>query len=307
MLSTNRGRVERIFLGGFMFAIATYLILLVLLIYWVERPTLIGTNSLNIQKNPGEALDTWLKNFNWSNRQEVQAEGRLVQYKFYTEVIETLLSLARRMGGNYQESLLHLREGLQADRQFEKKLKEMILGTWLQMGMMMVLTWTFIISALCLVDIKVPFIKLIFILCWQLLGVGCLPVILNYMRRFYFADIGLLWKMFYILKSLAKVPLSRSEIFTMAHIQELKLIKQKNLFSIVEKLKNTCQRALQMGGSYEEEVGYLMGELRFQEKWHFELFEKKLVMVKLGLLSVFFLPSYLAFIFVLLGDLLSLM
>jgi hypothetical protein len=50
-----------------------------------------------------------------------------------------------------------------------------------------------------------------------------------------------------------------------------------------------------------------MDELRFQEKWHFELFEKRLMVIKLGLMSIFFLPSYLAFIFLLLGDLMQLM
>ena len=73
------------------------------------------------------------------------------------------------------------------------------------------------------------------------------------------------------------------------------------------KLKTTCQNTLKMGISYEDDVKYLMGELRFQEKWHFELFEKRLVVIKLVLLSVFFLPSYLSFIFLLLGDLMNLM
>ena len=40
---------------------------------------------------------------------------------------------------------------------------------------------------------------------------------------------------------------------------------------------------------------------------YFELFEKRLMVVKLGLLSLFFLPAYLAFIFLLLGDLMALM
>ena len=73
------------------------------------------------------------------------------------------------------------------------------------------------------------------------------------------------------------------------------------------KLKETCQKALKIGSSYDDEVKYLMEELRFQEKWHFELFEKRLTVIKLSLLSVFFLPSYLAFIFLLLGDLMATM
>jgi hypothetical protein len=106
---------------------------------------------------------------------------------------------------------------------------------------------------------------------------------------------------------LIKVPLSRTEILTIAGVAEIKTIQQKSLIHIVDKLKETCQKALQMGGSYEEEVLTLMSELRFQEKWHFELFEKRLMVIKLGLMSIFFLPSYLAFIFLLLGDLLTLM
>jgi hypothetical protein len=109
------------------------------------------------------------------------------------------------------------------------------------------------------------------------------------------------------LKALVKVPLSRSEVLTAAGVQELALINQKSLETIIQKLKEACQKTLKLGQSYETDVDYLMGELRFQEKWHFELFEKRLTVIKLVLLSVFFLPSYLAFIFLLLGDLMALM
>jgi hypothetical protein len=265
------------------------------------------TNPLNLKRSAAEDLEDWLKRFNWGNRQELQASGKLPIYKFYTEVVEILLSLARKMGGSYQDSLLFLREGLQADRQFEKKLKEIVLGTWLQMGMMVVLTWSFIFGALLLVDVKISMIKLVLIALWQGIGLCLLPLVISYFRKKFFGDIGKLWKMLYVLRSLIKVPLSRTEILTIAGVAEIKTIQQKSLIHIVDKLKETCQKALQMGGSYEEEVLTLMSELRFQEKWHFELFEKRLMVIKLGLMSIFFLPSYLAFIFLLLGDLLTLM
>jgi hypothetical protein len=70
-------------------------------------------------------------------------------------------------------------------------------------------------------------------------------------------------------------------------------------------LRATCERILKVGGSYDLEVRNLMEELRFQEKWHFELFEKRLTVIKLGILSIFLLPSYLMFIFLLLGDLMA--
>ncbi len=290
-----------------MFSYIIYPLFIFSLVYWIESKPIVMTNPLNLKRSAAEELEDWLKRFNWGNRQELQAPGRLPIYKFYTEVVEILLSLARKMGGSYQDSLLFLREGLQADRQFEKKLKEIVLGTWLQMGMMVVLTWSFILGALFLVDVKISIMKLVLIALWQGIGLCLLPLVVSYFRKKFFGDIGKLWKMLYVLRSLIKVPLSRTEILTIAGVAEIKTIQQKSLIHIVDKLKETCQKALQMGGSYEEEVLTLMSELRFQEKWHFELFEKRLMVIKLGLMSIFFLPSYLAFIFLLLGDLLTLM
>jgi hypothetical protein len=264
-------------------------------------------NLLIKRPHPGEELELWLKRFNWSARQELKELGKLPHYKFYTEVIEVLLGLARKMGGNYQDSFLFLREGLQLDRQFEKKIKEASVGTWLQMGLMFVLTWVFIVVALNLVDVKVGSGKLILIFLWQALGLSSLPAIMSYLRKKYFSEIGKLWKILFILKALVKVPLSRSEVFTLASVGELNNLTQKSLSPLVMKLKEACQKSLKLGTSYEDEVQYLMDELRFQEKWHFELFEKRLVVIKLFLLSVFFLPSYLAFIFLLLGDLMGMM
>jgi hypothetical protein len=147
-------------------------------------------------------------------------------YKFYTDVVEVLLSLARKMGGNYQESLLFLREGLQTDRQFEKKIKEAVTGMWLQMGLMMVLTWTFIFAALNLTEVNVSSVQLICIFLWQAVGLAILPLLIKHLRKKYFGDIGKLWKMLFVLKSLARVPISRSEILTFAGVQDLNNILQ---------------------------------------------------------------------------------
>lgn len=290
-----------------MLSVTVYLLLILLLILWIESDQRLGPNLLIIKRNAAEELEDWLKRFSWEKSREPLTQGELPQYKFYTEVVDLLLSLARKVGGTYQDSLLFLRQGLQSDRQFEKKLKEALWGTWLQMGLMVALTWIFILSSLSLVDIKVSSFKLILIGLWQMIGLLILPWLLRVLRMRYFGDIGILWRILYVLRSLSKVPLSRTEIMTIANVGLIKTIKQKTLSPLVDKLKQTCQKALQQGGSYEEEVVSLMEELRFQEKWHFELFEKRLMVIKLGLMSIFFLPSYLTFIFCLLGDLLTLM
>lgn len=288
-----------------MFTVMFYLVIIALLVYWVEASVALPINPLIKRKDPAAELEDWLKKFHWGNRQNLQTTGNLPAYKFYSEVVEVILNLARKMGGSYQESLLFLREGLVSDRQFEKRLREAYLGTWLQMGLMVTLTWTFILGSLFITELSLPMTKLIFIAGWQALGLLSLPAILSFYRKSFFGDIGKLWKMFYVLNSLGKVPLARSETLTLAGIKDLSEIKQKSLSHIVEKLRSTCERILKVGGSYDAEIKSLMEELRFQEKWHFELFEKRLTVIKLGILSLFLLPSYLMFIFLLLGDLMA--
>lgn len=284
-----------------------YTLLILMLVFWIEQPSGLLPNSLIIRKNPALELENWLKKFNWGSRQDLKDPGILPSYKFYSEIIEVLLNLARRLGGNYQDSLLFLREGLQSDRQFEKKIADVTLGMWLQMGLMMLITWVFIFGALGLVNVQVRTLHLFFIFLWQFIGLSMLPFTMKFLRKKYFGEIGKIWKILFILRSLVKVPLSRTEILTLAGVNNLSQVKQRSLAAIVLKLKEACQRTLKQGISYEEDVKYLMEEVRFQEKWHFELFEKRLTVIKLTLLSLFFLPSYLAFIFLLLGDLMTLM
>ncbi len=284
-----------------------YFLFICILIFWIESGPLLFPNFLITRKKPGVELETWLKQFHTGARQDLSDKILLPSYKFYTEVIEVLLLLARKMGGSYLDSFLFLREGLQADLQFEKKLREVILGMYLHMGIIMLLTWTFIAAALSMVAMKVTPLSLVGIFFWQVMGLCLIPVLIQYLRKIYFLDIGKVWKVLLILKSLLKVPLPQTEVLTFAGVNQLDEIKQKSLETIVQKLKESCQKTLKLGLSYESDVKYLMDELRFQEKWHFDLFEKRLNGIKLLLLSVFFLPSYLVFIFMLLKDLMALM
>ncbi len=284
-----------------------YFIIILILVYWVEGPFLIFSKSLISRRKTGEDLEQWLEEFKWAGRRGIEVSGQMPQYKYYGEVIDVLLSLARKLGGSYQDSFLYLRQGLQSDQQFEKKVSELTWGVYLQMALMMVLTWVFIFISLKIVNIPVRVFHLLGIFFWELIGVALLPLILHLLRVRYFGDIGKLWKILFILRALQKIPISRSEVFQFAGVKNITQIVQKKLFPIVSKLKEVTERALKLGTSYEEDINYLMGELRFQEKWYFELFEKRLIVIKLLLLSVFFLPSYLAFIFLLLGDLMDLM
>jgi hypothetical protein len=284
-----------------------YILFLVGLIFWVEKGGPQTNKYLIMRKDTGAQLEQWLKNFQWGNRQELTAHTIIPRYKYYSEIIEIILDLARKIGGQYQDGLLNLRERLQSDLQFEKKIKEQLWGAVLQMALMVLLTWGFILGALHITQVDIAFFSLSFILLWQVIGLGCLPVALKCLRQKYFADLGKFWRILHILQSLSHVPLARSEILAKAEVNSIKEIKSISLNPLIEKLKDLCRKTLQTGGSYREDLKSLMQDLEFQEKWHFELFVKRLGVLKLMLLGVFFLPAYLAFIFLLLGQLLKVM
>jgi hypothetical protein len=280
-----------------------YLIFIIFLIFWIEGIIFKIPPGLIVRKKNGNDLEDWLKKFQWGSRQELGHKVLLPHYKFYTEVIEVLLLIARKVGGNYLDSFLFLRESLQADLQFEKKIKEAVWGIYLHMVIIMLLTWSFILSALSMVDMKVNTLHLVGIFLWQIIGLIMLPLKIKMLRKKYFSDIGKIWKVLLILKSLQKIPISQSEILNFAGINELSNITNRTLDIIVFKIKESCQKVLKLGLSYEDDLKYLIEELRFQEKWHFDVFEKKISSMKLILLSVFFLPSYLVFVLLLLRDL----
>ncbi len=270
---------------------------------WIDR----GSLKIKSNREPVDELDDWLKKFQWSNRFQYPEKIILPQYKFYSELVELILGLARKLGGNYQSSLAFIREGLKADKQFEKKVSELKWGSYIQMFLIFFLTWGFIGVTLAMLKIKGLFFQLILIGVWQIVGFSLLPISIQYLRNKYFKDISILWKIIYGLSCLSTVPLARSEIFSISQVSLLETIKQPSLQTFVDKILLICQDALKIGKGYETEINYLMEELRFQEKWHFEVFEKRLGGIKLMILSLFFLPAYLSFIFLVLEHLMSLM
>lgn len=256
--------------------------------------------SLKKSKGAGEELLEWVKKFNWTRR---DLDGHQIpNYKFFTDLINLLLEMSRRFGGQYKEALISVRESLSADIQFEKKLKEFIWGSYFQKSCIFILSWGFITLATSMTDIQLARGVYLGIFSWQVIGLILFPFICRKLKSYYFDGIGKIWLSLYVLRSLSSAGLARSEIFKLAKISELHSVKHKNLESLVGKLQDTCESSLKQGGSYLKEVEELSQECRFIEKWHLELFEKRLGAFKLAILGGFFLPSYLGFMYFLLSS-----
>ena len=100
-----------------MLSLIFYSLLIFSLVYWVESQSVLISNPSILKRNAAEELEDWLKKFNWGNRQELAAPGRLPSYKFYSEVVEILLS---ETFANYQKIILTHELGF--FREFRRKL-----------------------------------------------------------------------------------------------------------------------------------------------------------------------------------------
>ncbi len=283
-----------------------YFIFLFFFIPWIEK---LQFHLIVFSKktHPSLELENWLRGFEWGKYLNQEESFKLPNYKFYTSLIEIILNFSRTYGGRYKDIFLILREALRFDSQFEKRLKDIILGTYFQIIVISILTWGFIFLVWYLTRIRLSFGQHLFLIVWQFIGVSLIPYFSSSLRKKYFSDIGQLWHVLFSLYSLQFLPIPRTEVFKLSGVQNLKKIKQKSVGHIVEKIHVICEEATKKGQNYEEDLKLAMDELRFTEKWHCELFEKRMVILKLVILSLFFLPSYLMFIFFILGHLMRLM
>ncbi|MFY7992864.1 MAG: hypothetical protein ACOVP4_06210 [Bacteriovoracaceae bacterium] len=279
-------------------SIVFYLILILLLAIWAlrpEKPVISLTES-------GNGLEDWLKKFHWSGP-ALQTKIELPRYKFFSDLVEMLLSQARQWGAQYQQVFITLREILHQDLQFEKQLKEFVQGCWFQMGLIVVMSWLFIILGTMWVEIKFPLKYKIMIGFWQALGMMSFFFGIRQLKTRYLSALGAFWKSLICLRSLAETALPRSEVVRLSQIKSLDQYSNHEWNDFKHKVQHLGQWMLSSGQSPVKEIGYLMEELRFLEKHQMAQFQKMSHALKFAILVIFFIPAYFAFLFIIFSNL----
>ena len=278
--------------------IVIYLALISLLAIWVLRPQ----NSALSAVQGGKALEEWLKKFHWSGP-SLNHKTELPRYKFFSELVEMLLSLARQWGAQYQQVFITLREILHQDLQFEKQLKEFLQGCWFQMILIVAMSWLFIILGTSWIKINFPLKYMIMIGGWQALGMLCFYLGMKILVKRYLGALGSFWKSLICLRSLSETALPRSEVVRMAGIRELDEYQHSEWKEFKIKVQHLGQWMLSAGTSPVKEIQYLMDELRFLEKHQIQVFQKMGHILKFSILVIFFIPAYFAFLFIIFSSL----
>lgn len=275
-----------------------YFCFISLLAIWVLRPE----KSVRSVAHSGKDLESWLKKFHWSGP-SLNQKTELPRYKFFSELVEMLLSLARQWGAQYQQVFIVLREILHQDLEFEKQLKEFTQGCWFQMLLIVFMSWTFIILGTTWVKIQFPLSYMIMIGLWQGLGMLCFFFGIKILKTRYLAALGAFWKSLICLRSLSETALPRSEIIRLSNLKNLDGFSHPEWSDFRVKVQHLGQWVLTSGMSPSKEIQYLMEELRFLEKHQIQVFQKMANILKFLILIIFFIPAYFAFLFIIFTNL----
>jgi hypothetical protein len=268
-----------------------YFVFILLLAIWALRPE----KSVVSLAQSGQGLEEWLKKFHWSGP-ALHSKIELPRYKFFSELVEMLLSLARQWGAQYQQVFMVLREILHQDLQFEKQLKEFLTGCWFQMVFIVLMSWLFIVLGTTWVEIPFP-------LKYRGLGMILFYFGIRQLKKKYLSALGAYWRSLICLRSLAETALSRSEVVRLSQLKTLDGYVGLEWQDFKIKVQHLGQWMLSSGQSPVKEIGYLMDELRFLEKHQIQKFQKMSHVLKFGILIVFFIPAYFAFLFIIFSNL----
>ncbi len=224
----------------------------------------------------------------------IDGQVSLPQYKYYTDLVVTILNHARQFGIPVQDIFKNVRLLMIKDYQFERKLNRELLGAIIQFVMTALITWFFILSTVIIVNIKLTSFVLIVIVVLQI-GGGTLFVFnhgISKKRSFRWYD--KYFQAIICLKALSHIGLATQKCI---QLSEISVVIEGPLDVINRRLEVALEQWQKNGVSMITTLEDCTDELVFLLNERFTKFVQKTILYKFLVLSIFFLPCYLFYLF----------
>ncbi len=217
------------------------------------------------------------------------------QYKFFTRVIHILCKYRRSYGISINRSLLQIRENLNKDIQFNKKVREELYSAIFQFISIALVTWGFIGFVIFSLSINANLETYLIIAFLQALGTIFFLIFYHMRTTRIFAPYGNAFETLFLIITLSEaknsikdtLKLSNTNIFLQDNYRELALIQGK-LREIITDWKN----GMPIYQSLQEAIDETWSLLHIR----FESFIKELSLVKFLSLAICFLSGYFLYI-----------
>ncbi len=228
----------------------------------------------------------------------------LPEYKWFSKIVEVLLTLQKNFGMPIQSCLKHIRSTLVEDVKLERKRFGEVLSSSCQFLIISIMTIVFYSTFVVLIA-KVSLGVLLQILCVQLIGGSLFFLVENKVHKKYFYTIDRVLCSMMKLSVLSNANLPNQKILALS-LDELPKdvlnteegLFRDNFLEAVDKWKN-------QGSEIGDELRFQMSELNDYRSYQREKFLRFVGALKFSFLGLFFLSSYLFLILKLSGSLLT--
>jgi hypothetical protein len=235
-----------------------------------------------------------------SSAQMKSHRSDLVHYKYFTSTLHIILKFAREFGASYRESLVSLREQLRSDDRFEKQVKQELMGGLFQFLLIIFCTWGFYIASVKMLETQFNYSIIMKILALELLGVSAFLLAFKALKQKCFAHFQDFYHIIYVLMSLTPLGLPLARVLELSQIAQLNAPLKKitgELALIKQRLSHLIEVQLKQGIGIQGELKLVAEDIQDLEKLKFQNFLNLLMALKLAIIFLFILPSYLLVIY----------
>lgn len=229
----------------------------------------------------------------------------LPPYKYFTSLVENLLRLCAQYGGPLFGPLSEIRRALAQDLQFEEKYGRESRAGLGQMLLLLLMVWFFIFCASQLTDLHFPWHMYLIIALLHTLGMLTFIHLQKKIKLRLFHGLGSYFSAFYSCKALLASGAPLNLAIKEARLESLFEDQNPQYLALRVGLKNALERLQSKGSPIQDELELLIAELLFLQEQAYQQFGRKFLALRLTVMSLFFLGSYLYFMASLVGCLLQ--
>jgi hypothetical protein len=263
------------------------------------------SNSLNPLRNwfvTEEARGAKLLHLVYEMERRLDVDASVLpQYKDYTQQLELLLSLHRRLGIPLKQALATWRESLIQERQKNRRLKRHRTQGFAQAIVMALMTWAFIGTSRYLLEMSVDIRVTLLCLGLPALGIGCYVWLIRYWERRYFKALKALRHSLTRLLVLKQTGLSCSEVLTHCSLDQLSPKPPASMREVQEQFLSLLGSWRKRGTPLTDEGASMLKEIDFLMEEAGERLMQVEGGLKLFVLMFFFLVPYLLYLLALIS------
>ena len=221
----------------------------------------------------------------------------LPKYKFYTNLLEQLLSTHRTQGIGIKKFIPEIRLALICDLQFEKKILDEIISAFLQFLVITATTWSFVFLSKSLVQIPLNNTVTAGMISLEIVGIFIFNQLVSHFKNKVFEPFSKAIEELYLFSSLLAVGMPINEVLKTSGIMQGGFASHKNFKNFDSRFKKLIARMKETGLSPIEETQEIIREIWHLQEVYFLKFTKMVQLLKFVILAFFFLPAYFLYLY----------